>query len=126
MPEIRKEIRKLNIPAAFDRVAEPWSPHIAAHVNGQEVRIAKLLGSFDWHRHDGVDELFFVIKGEFTMRFRDREIAMGEGDMIVVPANVDHMPVADEECWVMAVESAGTRNTGEKITERTKTDLPVL
>ncbi|MFZ5617349.1 MAG: cupin domain-containing protein [Pseudomonadota bacterium] len=119
-------IKKLNIPAAFDRIPEPWSPHIAARVNDQEVRLAKIHGSFDWHFHDGVEELFFVVKGRFVMRFRNEDVAMEEGDMIVVPANVEHMPVADEECWVMLVENAGTRNTGEKITARTKTDLPVL
>jgi len=119
-------MKKLNIPAAFDRIPETWSPHIAARVNGQEVRLAKIHGGFDWHFHDGVDELFFVVKGRFTMRFRDRDVAMEEGDMIVVPANVEHMPVADAECWVMLVESAGTRNTGEKITERTKSVLPTL
>ncbi len=120
------EIRKLNIPAAFDRIPEPWSPHIAARVNDQEVRLAKIEGSFDWHHHDGVDEMFFVVKGRFVMRFRDKDVAMGEGDMIVVPANVEHMPVADEECWILLVENAGTRNTGETVTERTKTALPYL
>ena len=119
-------IRKLNIPQAFDRIAECWSPHIAAAMNGQEVRLAKLKGSFDWHHHDGVDEAFFVIKGAFTMRFRDHDVAMEEGDFIVVPAGVEHLPHADEECWVMLFEKAGTLNTGEKVTERTKTDLPVL
>jgi len=118
--------KKLNIPGAFDRISEPWSPHIAARVNGQEVRLAKIHGSFDWHHHDGVDEMFFVVKGEFTMRFRDEDISMKEGDMIVVPANVDHMPVADDECWVMMVENAGTRNTGEKVTDKTKATLPLL
>lgn len=120
------EIRKLNIPAAFDRIPEPWSPHIAARVNDQEVRLAKIEGSFDWHHHDGVDEMFFVVKGRFVMRFRDKDVAMGEGDMIVVPANVEHMPVAQEECWILMVENAGTRNTGEAVTERTKAYLPVL
>lgn len=119
-------IRKLNIPAAFDRIPEPWSPHIAARVNNQEIRLAKIHGSFDWHFHDGVDELFFVVKGRFVMRFRDEDIAMEEGDMIVVPANAEHMPVAENECWVLLVETAGTRNTGDAVTEKTKTDLPVL
>jgi mannose-6-phosphate isomerase-like protein (cupin superfamily) len=120
------EVKKLNILKAFDRIAEPWSPHIAARVNSQEVRLAKIEGSFDWHSHDGVDELFFVVKGRFVMRFRDHDVAMAEGDMIVVPANTEHMPVADEECWIMLIEDAGTRNTGETVTARTKTDLPVL
>lgn len=119
-------MKKLNIPAAFDRIPEPWSPHIAARVNGQDVRLAKIHGAFDWHFHDGVDELFFVVKGRFVMRFHDGDVEMEEGDMIVVPANVEHMPVAESECWIMVVENAGTRNTGEKVTARTKTDLPVL
>ena len=119
-------MRKINIPAAFDRILEPWSPHIAARVNDQEVRLAKIEGAFDWHRHNGVDELFFVVKGRFVMRFRDRDIAMEKGDLLVVPADVEHMPVAEEECWVMLVENAGTRNTGETVTARTKKDLPTL
>ncbi len=119
-------IRKLNIRAAFDRIPEVRSPHIAARVNGQEVRLARIDGAFDWHRHDGVDELFLVVKGRFAMRFRDRDVAMEEGDMIVVPANVDHMPVAQEECWILMVEDAGTRNTCDKTTERTRSSLPEL
>lgn len=119
-------MKKINVKKAFDRINEPWSPHIAARVNDQEVRLAKLKGAFDWHRHEGVDELFLVIKGRFTMRFRDHDVAMEEGDLIVVPAGAEHMPEAEDECWVLLVENAGTRNTGEKQTARTKTDLPVL
>lgn len=119
-------MKKLNIPAAFERIQKPWSPHVAARVNDQEVRLVKIHGSFDWHFHDGVDELFFVVKGCFVMRFRDKDIALEEGDMLVVPANVEHMPVAAEECCVMLIERAGTRNTGDKVTERTVIDLPVL
>ena len=120
------EVKKLNIPSAFDRIPETWSPHIAGRVNGQEVRLAKIDGAFEWHHHDGVEEAFFVVKGGFTMRFRDQDVALEEGDFIVVPAGVEHMPVADEECWIMMIESAGTLNTGEQVSERTKTDLPVL
>lgn len=119
-------MKKLNIPAAFDRISEAWSPHIAAALNGQEIRLARIEGSFDWHHHDGADEAFFVIKGRFTMRFRDHDVAMEEGDLIVVPAGVDHMPHADEECWIMMFEKAGALNTGETVTERTRRDLPIL
>lgn len=118
--------KKINIPAAFARIAEPWSPHVAARVNGQEVRLAKIEGAFEWHRHDGVEEAFFVVKGGFVMRFRDRDVAMEEGDFITVPAGVEHMPVAEAECWIMLIESAGTLNTGEHVSERTKRDLPEL
>jgi mannose-6-phosphate isomerase-like protein (cupin superfamily) len=119
-------MQKINIPAAFGRIGETWSPHIAADVNGQEVRLAKIEGAFDWHSHPGVDELFFVVKGRFVMQFRDREVAMEQGDLLVVPAGAEHRPVADEECWIMLVEDAGTRNTGEAITARTRHVLPRL
>ncbi|MBT8471950.1 MAG: cupin domain-containing protein [Marinicaulis sp.] len=120
-------MRKINIPSSFDKIPEPWSPHVAAKVNGQEVRLAKIDGAFEWHSHDGVDEAFFVIKGGFNMRFRDKDVAMGEGDMIVVPAGVEHMPDAQNgECWIMMIENAGTVNTGDIVSERTKTDLPEL
>ena len=119
-------IRKLNIRDAFSQIGECWSPHIAANVNGQDVRLAKIDGAFEWHHHDGVEEAFFVVKGGFTMRFRDRDVPMKEGDFIVVPAGVEHMPVADEECWIMMIENAGTLNTGDHESERTKRDLPRL
>ena len=119
-------MRKINIPAAFDRIPEPWSPHVAGSLNGHEVRLVKIRGSFEWHHHDGVDEAFFVVKGRFTMRLRDRSIAMEEGDFLVVPAGVEHMPQADEECWIMLFEKAGTLNTGENESERTRKVLPAL
>ena len=120
------QIRKLNIPGSFDQIPEPWSPHIAARVNSQEVRLAKIEGAFEWHHHEGVEEAFFVVKGAFTMRFRDKDVEMAEGDFIVVPAGVEHMPVADKECWILMIENAGTLNTGEKETERSKHDLPEI
>lgn len=119
-------MRKINIPQAFDRIGETWSPHIAALANGQEVRLAKIHGSFDWHRHEGVDEVFFVVKGAFTMRFRDQDVSMDAGDLIVVPAGVEHLPHAEDECWIMMFEKAGTLNTGEEVTDRTRHNLPIL
>ena len=123
-------MKKLNVPAAFDRIAECWSPHVAARVNGQEMRLAKIKGAFEWHRHADADEAFFVVRGRFVMKFRvdDKswDVEMNEGDLLVVPANTEHMPTADEECWIMMVETAGTLNTGEKVTERTRAALPDL
>ena len=119
-------IRKLHIPASFDRIGEHWSPHIAGRVNNHEVRLAKIDGPFEWHSHTDADEAFFVVKGAFTMRFRDRNVEMIEGDFIVVPAGVEHMPDAPAECWIMMIENADTVNTGDNVSDRTKTDLPEL
>lgn len=102
--------------AAFD---EHWSPRIIAELNGQHVKVVKLKGEFIWHHHEREDELFMVIKGRLRMRFRDRDVEIGEGECIVVPAGVEHMPVADEEVHILLFEPASTLNTGNVVNERT-------
>ena len=53
------------------------------------------------------------------MRFRDREIQLEPGELIVVPRGVEHMPVAPEEVHVMLVEPKTTLNTGDAVSDRT-------
>ena len=105
---------------ALSSIHEHWSPRIVASLNGQEVKLAKFEGAFDWHAHENEDELFFVIHGEFTMEFRDRSVALCEGEMIVVPRGVEHRPVAEQECHVLLFEPAGLINTGDaEVSDRT-------
>ena len=105
-------MHNINLSACLDQFSEHWSPRIIASLNGQEVKLAKFQGEFDWHAHDNEDELFFVIHGEFTMEFRDRSVVLHEGEMIVVPRGVEHRPVAEQECHVLLFEPAGIINTG--------------
>ena len=118
--------RKINIPQAYKRIPKTWQPHLAGRVNGQDVRLARIHGAFEFHKHAGVEEAFFVVKGRFVMRFRDHDVAMEEGDFLVVPADTEHMPVAEEECWILLIETAGERNTGDAVTERTREHIPEL
>jgi mannose-6-phosphate isomerase-like protein (cupin superfamily) len=57
------------------------------------------------------------------MRFRDHEVTLEEGEMIVVPAGVEHMPVAEEEVEILLFEPASTLNTGNVRGERTVESL---
>lgn len=99
-----------------------WSPKIIAGLNGQEVKVAKLEGAFEWHSHPEEDELFLVLEGEFVMEFRERTVEMKEGQMIVVPRGVEHRPVADRMCSVLLFEPAGLINTGDaESSDRTTT-----
>jgi mannose-6-phosphate isomerase-like protein (cupin superfamily) len=112
---------KRNIQAEFGRIAEHWSPRVIAAANGQYVKLARLQGEFVWHDHADEDEVFIVFRGRLTLRFRDQpDVTLGEGDLYVVPKGVEHCPVADEECWVMLVEPAGTKHTGDVETPMTK------
>ena len=104
---------KCNVSDKLALIGEHWSPRILADCNGQHVKLAKLLGEFVWHAHADADELFFVVKGVLDLEFRDGVTTLREGELCVVPAGVEHRPVAREECHVLLFEPAGTVNTGD-------------
>lgn len=103
-----------NLEDAFAQFDETWSPRIVAELNGQEVKVARLDGEFVWHSHAEADELFYVLDGDLTIEFReDDDAQLGAGDLLVVPAGVEHRPVAEDEVKALLFEPAATRNTGD-------------
>lgn len=103
-----------------------WQPKIIGELNGQQVKLAKFKGTFDWHQHAGEDELFLVIAGSFEMQFRDRTVELASGEMLIVPRGVEHRPFAPEECAVLLFEPVGTLNTGNVQSTRTQNELEWL
>ena len=83
------------------------------------MKLAKLEGEFVWHHHEHEDELFLVLKGSLTMRMRDGDIVLNEGEFFIVPRGIEHQPVAEEEVHVLLFEPASTLNTGNVRNERT-------
>ncbi|MDE2885162.1 MAG: cupin domain-containing protein [Chloroflexota bacterium] len=102
---------------------EYWSPRIIGEVNDSYIKLAKLSGEFVWHSHEQEDELFLVVKGRLTIRFRDGDVHLDEGQMVIVPSGVEHQPVAASEAHVLIVEPRSTVNTGNVVDERTVVDL---
>jgi mannose-6-phosphate isomerase-like protein (cupin superfamily) len=102
----------INLAEKLSQFSDHWNPRIIAELNGQYVKLVKFQGEFVWHRHEGEDEWFSVIKGSFRMEFRDRTIEMNEGDVLVVPRGVEHRPVAEQEVSVLLIEPASLTNTG--------------
>lgn len=114
---------KINLSRKFNLFSEHWSPKIVGELNDSYIKVAKLKGEFDWHHHENEDEMFLIIKGCLLIKFRDKEISIDEGELIVIPKGVDHLPVAAEEVQVMLIEPKETLNTGNVITEKTKQTL---
>ena len=114
---------KVNIAEKLSLFDERWSPKIVGELNGQHVKLVKLLGEFVWHHHDDEDELFLVVGGRFRMEYRDRAEWIEAGEFVVVPRGVEHRPVAEEEAHVMLFEPAGTVNTGNRAGEMTQEAL---
>jgi mannose-6-phosphate isomerase-like protein (cupin superfamily) len=110
-----------NLDKEFGEISEYWSPRVVAAANGQYVKVVKVNGEFVWHSHADEDELFLVRRGTFIIRYRDRpDVTLREGDFHVVPRGVEHMTVAPEECWVVLIEPAATKHTGDTASDMTK------
>lgn len=112
-------MEKVNLAEKFKLFQEHWSPKIVGEVNDCYLKVVKIKGEFVWHHHDNEDEMFMVIKGRFLMKLKDRDIELEEGEFIVIPRGVEHMPVADEEVEVLLIEPKTTLNTGNVKNERT-------
>ena len=106
-------MEKVNLTEKLGLIGEHWKPHLVAELDDYEIKLVRIKGDFVWHKHDGKDELFLVIKGGFRMDFRDRQVEVSEGELIVVPRGVEHKPFAEEECQVMLLERRGVINTGD-------------
>ena len=104
-------VELVDIAEKFTLFSEHWRPKTIAELNGQELKLAKIQGEYPWHHHD-VDEMFFAWRGSFRLEFRDHSVEMRPGQLIVVPAGVEHRPVADEEAEIFLLEPIGTRNSG--------------
>jgi mannose-6-phosphate isomerase-like protein (cupin superfamily) len=113
----------VNVFDKFELFNQHWTPHVLGELNGQSVKIAKLEGEFVWHHHDHEDELFWVLKGQLKIEFRDKTLTLNENEFVIVPRGVEHKPVAENEVWVMLFEPSETLNTGNVQSERTVKDL---
>jgi mannose-6-phosphate isomerase-like protein (cupin superfamily) len=114
---------KVNLAQKFSLFQEYWSPKIAGELNDSHVKLVKLKGEFVWHQHDTEDELFLVVKGSLLIKLRDRDIFLEEGEFVIIPRGVEHLPIAEEEAHVLLLEPKTTLNTGSISNERTVADL---
>jgi mannose-6-phosphate isomerase-like protein (cupin superfamily) len=116
-------IEKVNLSQKFNLFQDYWSPKIAGEINDSHVKLVKLKGEFVWHHHDIEDELFLVVKGHLLIRLRDQDIQLDEGEFVIIPHGVEHLPVADEAAHVLLLEPKSTLNTGNVQNDRTVSDL---
>ena len=112
-------MERVNLAEKLSLITEPWSPRIVGELNGQHVKLAKLQGEFVWHHHENEDELFLVLAGKLVIQLEGKDVLLEPGEFFIVPRGVEHRPVAETEAQVLLFEPAGTRNTGNVVSERT-------
>lgn len=53
--------------------------------------------AFDWHHHDDIEEIMYVLKGSGKICDEDGEYAYQPGTVCVFPANVEHKVYNDTD-----------------------------
>lgn len=113
----------VNLADKFSKFQDHFNPRVLGEINDFVVKAVKLKGEFVWHHHDQEDEMFLVVKGTLRMKFRTHEAVVREGEFVIVPHGVEHMPVAEEEAHIILLEPKTTLNTGNIVNERTVSQL---
>lgn len=120
-PTIRQCFRRQLVIIARRPSLRRWTPRGSTTPDTEPVsylKLVKLKGEFVWHQHEDEDELFLVVKGALTIKLRDRDLSLAEGEFVVIPRGVEHCPVAAEEVQVILLEPKSTLQTGNVVSER--------
>ncbi|HEY0583413.1 MAG TPA: cupin domain-containing protein [Chloroflexota bacterium] len=95
----------VSIAARAAALDEAWQPQELVRVNDAPLRLVRLDGAFPWHQHD-TDELFVCWQGAFRIDLRGREpVTLEVGDVFVVPAGLEHRPIADRPAYALQTGS---------------------
>lgn len=103
----------VDVPALIDAVRDRWYNQTLCRVNDSVVRLGVMQGEYHWHKHDDLDEFFFVVDGEFLIDLEDRTVALKPRHGFVVPKGVVHRTRAPEKTVILMVEGAGIVPTGD-------------
>lgn len=109
-------MKSINLAAKLSTFSEHWQPRVVGQFNGHDLMVVKVKGEFMWHKHDDTDDFFLVLHGRIRIRMREGDVAVGPGEIFVVPKGAEHCPVADEEAHILLIEPMGTPNTGNAAT----------
>ena len=114
-------MKAINLIEKHKLFTKQWHPHLIAEGRSLQVYLSKIQGDFVMHTHDNGDELFYVMKGQMEMLFKDHNVPVNEGELILVPKGVEHCPRTkpDEEVHLLVIEPLGTTHTGNVQHERT-------
>jgi mannose-6-phosphate isomerase-like protein (cupin superfamily) len=96
-----------------DAVTDRWYNQTLCRVNDSVIRVGVIEGEYHWHKHDDLDEFFYVVEGTLLIDLSDRTVALTPRQGFVVPKGVVHRTRAPEKTIILMVEGAGIVPTGD-------------
>ena len=99
--------------ALIKACTDKWYNQTLCKVNDSVVRLGVMQGEYHWHKHDDLDEFFFVLDGEFLIDLEGETISLQPRQGYVVPRGVVHRTRAPERAVILMVEGEQIVPTGD-------------
>ena len=106
-------LEQIDVPALVAACRDRWYNQTLCRVNDSVVRLGVVQGEYHWHKHDDLDEFFFVLEGRFLVDLEERTFELGPREGLVVPKGIVHRTRAPERAVILMVEGMGIVPTGD-------------
>ena len=106
----------VDLPPIVAACKHPWFNQTLCQVNDSVVRLGVVKGEYHWHKHDDLDEFFYVVEGRLLIdldRDGGRVVELAPKQGFVVPKGVMHRTRAPERTVMLMVEGQEIVPTGD-------------
>jgi mannose-6-phosphate isomerase-like protein (cupin superfamily) len=103
----------VDVQALVKACTDRWYNQTLCRVNDSVVRLGVMQGEYHWHKHDDLDEFFYVVDGRFLIDLEGRTVELASRQGFVVPKGMVHRTRAPERTVILMVEGAGIIPTGD-------------
>src|SRR5438552_295558 len=66
----------VDVQALVDACTDKWYNQTLCKVNDSVVRLGVMQGEYHWHKHDDLDEFFYVVEGRFIIDLEERSVEL--------------------------------------------------
>lgn len=106
-------LEKIDVQQIVDSVTDKWFNQTLCKVNDSVVRLGVVEGEYHWHKHDDLDEFFYVVDGIFLIDLEGSTVELAPRQGYVVPRGVVHRTRAPRRCVILMVEGEEIVPTGD-------------
>ena len=103
----------IDIAVEAKAVKDRWFNQTLCRVNDSVVRMGVIQGEYHWHKHNDLDEFFYVVDGKFYIDLEERVVELLPRQGFVVPRGVTHRTRAPQRTVILMVEGADIVPTGD-------------
>jgi len=110
---LHPSLEVVDVARLVEECTDQWYNQTLCRVNDSVVRLGVIQGEYHWHKHDDLDEFFYVVEGVLLIDLEDRVVELAPRTGFVVPKGVVHRTRAPQRTVILMVEGAGIIPTGD-------------